>query len=121
MIREKRHGQAFVIEAKDSDHMKQRSRHPLGITDFVLACVAGDDTLFCVKKTKLGRKSLYEYTLGQRRDGSTDLTDKSPKLGSIKSNLDEKTSRATVITTESDQTIVICTIKGEIEKLSRSL
>ena len=71
----------------------------------------------------MGRKSLYEYPLTRTRDGAIDLGDKNPRLGSVRSGVDERTSRAAVVTgtVDGEQMIVMCTIKGEIERLSRSL
>jgi len=86
--------------------------------------VAENNSLVCVEKAKLGRKpQLNEYTIMQKRDGVMVVAEKASKLGTLKGSIDEKTSKVVVINEreKGELTVMVCTVKGEVEKFTKNI
>ncbi|KAL8796007.1 MAG: hypothetical protein Q9195_001583 [Heterodermia aff. obscurata] len=111
------HGNTFVGQAFLSEPSLPRARQAIGLPNLMAACVLQDHSLFCVSKGKwlFSDREIHQLPLVQESDGRRLVVSHSSELGTAKPSVSQ-TARIALVSMETEITVLICTIKGEIFK-----
>ena len=107
------HGGTFVAQTSLSE--QPRSREPLGIPNFLTACVIDDHSLLCVSNPRPLSKNLHRYQLTREPNHRREIFGPASRLGTAKVGKNQIT-RMISISTVGVVVILICTNGGEVYK-----